>query len=109
MAGYSTDAFKDKLLRLNATQSSIQTLAQWILFHRRHCAASVQVWADEVKAAPPDRQLTYWYLCNDVLQNSKRKGDEFLAEFRKVLLPCLSLVFRYVSCASHSHLAGKHR
>jgi regulator of Ty1 transposition protein 103 len=35
-----------------------------------------------VKAA---KKLTYMYLCNDVIQNSRRKGTEFNKEFVTVL------------------------
>ena len=35
--------------------------------------------------APPGRKLTFVYLANDVLQNSKKKGSEYSKEFSEVL------------------------
>ncbi|XP_071968185.1 regulation of nuclear pre-mRNA domain-containing protein 1B isoform X3 [Engystomops pustulosus] len=42
--------------------------------------------------AKPSRKLTFLYLANDVIQNSKRKGPEFTREFEKVLLDAFSHV-----------------
>lgn len=42
---------------------------------------------------PPVKKLTYLYLGNDVIQNSKKKGPEFGTEFGKVL----AQVFKHVS------------
>ncbi len=36
-------------------------------------------------AVKGDKKLTFLYLANDVIQNSKRKGPEFSQEFRSVL------------------------
>jgi regulator of Ty1 transposition protein 103 len=43
--------------------------------------------------AKPAKKLTLLYLGNDVLQNSKKKGSEFNAEF-KLMLPS---VFKHCS------------
>ena len=36
-------------------------------------------------AARQSKKLTFMFLANDVLQNGKRKGTEFLSEFKHVL------------------------
>ena len=36
-------------------------------------------------AARQSKRLTFMYLANDVLQNGKRKGTEFLTEFKQIL------------------------
>lgn len=47
--------------------------------------AEVSHSAQPLILAPVHRKLTLFYLSNDVLQTSKRKGDEFCAEFRNLL------------------------
>uniref|UniRef100_A0A9L0TIH5 Regulation of nuclear pre-mRNA domain-containing protein n=2 Tax=Boreoeutheria TaxID=1437010 RepID=A0A9L0TIH5_HORSE len=44
--------------------------------------------------AKSNRKLTFLYLANDVIQNSKRKGPEFTREFESVLVDAFSHVAR---------------
>lgn len=39
----------------------------------------------EFKNSDTNQKVTLLYLANDILQNSKRKGNEFVTEFWKVL------------------------
>uniref|UniRef100_A0A8D2M7C0 CID domain-containing protein n=1 Tax=Zonotrichia albicollis TaxID=44394 RepID=A0A8D2M7C0_ZONAL len=45
-------------------------------------------------SAKSSRKLTFLYLANDVIQNSKRKGPEFTREFESVLVDAFSHVAR---------------
>ena len=46
----------------------------------------VRLWETEfARAASIDRQLSMLYLANDILQNSRRKGPEFVNEFYHVM------------------------
>ena len=45
----------------------------------------VRLWEVEFAAAPIDRQISMLYLANDILQNSRRKGPEFVNEFYHVM------------------------
>ncbi|KAL8193595.1 hypothetical protein R6Q57_026730 [Mikania cordata] len=45
----------------------------------------VETWARQFHSSPRDQRLAFLYLANDILQNSRRKGSEFVAEFWKVL------------------------
>ncbi|GFT17845.1 regulation of nuclear pre-mRNA domain-containing protein 1B [Nephila pilipes] len=85
MAGFTGEALGKKLLELNNSQQSIQTLSLWLIHHRKHHKTIVQVWFKELKKAKPHRKLTFMYLANDVIQNSKKKGPEFSKEFSTVL------------------------
>ncbi|PRD32060.1 UNVERIFIED_CONTAM: Rprd1b [Trichonephila clavipes] len=85
MAGFTGEALAKKLLELNSSQQSIQTLSLWLIHHRKHHKAIVQVWFKELKKVKPSRKLTLMYLANDVIQNSKKKGPEFSKEFSTVL------------------------
>lgn len=43
------------------------------------------------------RKLTFLYLANDVIQNSKRKGPEFTQDFAPVIVDAFKHVYRSVS------------
>ncbi|XP_037499997.1 regulation of nuclear pre-mRNA domain-containing protein 1B isoform X1 [Rhipicephalus sanguineus] len=85
MSGFTEAALERKLAELNNSQQSIQTLSLWLIHHRKHHKTIVHVWLRELKKAKPARKLTFMYLANDVIQNSKKKGPEFTKEFATVL------------------------
>ncbi|KAK7792284.1 hypothetical protein R5R35_013313 [Gryllus longicercus] len=85
MAGFTEGALAKKLADLNSSQQSIQTLSLWLIHHRKHHATIVRVWFKELQKAKDNRKLTFMYLANDVIQNSKKKGPEFGREFGGVL------------------------
>ncbi|CAN7992397.1 unnamed protein product [Ixodes hexagonus] len=85
MSGFTEAALERKLAELNNSQQSIQTLSLWLIHHRKHHKTIVHVWLRELKRAKPQRKLTFMYLANDVIQNSKKKGPEFTREFATVL------------------------
>ncbi|OWM70724.1 hypothetical protein CDL15_Pgr014397 [Punica granatum] len=45
----------------------------------------VETWAKQFHCAPREQRLAFLYLANDILQNSRRKGSDFVGEFWKVL------------------------
>nr|CAD7267702.1 unnamed protein product [Timema shepardi] len=85
MAGFTESALAKKLSDLNSSQQSIQTLSLWLIHHRKHHATIVKVWFKELVKAKDSRKLTFMYLANDVIQNSKKKGPEYGKEFATVL------------------------
>ncbi|KAJ2943654.1 hypothetical protein O0L34_g16766 [Tuta absoluta] len=85
MAGFTENALVRKLQELNSSQQSIQTLSLWLIHHRKHHAAVVKTWHKELLKAKDSKQLTFMYLANDVIQNSKKKGPEYGKEFGEVL------------------------
>ncbi|KAG8230346.1 hypothetical protein J437_LFUL000617 [Ladona fulva] len=85
MSGFTENALSKKLADLNSSQQSIQTLSLWLIHHRKHHAAIVKVWYRELLKAKEHRKLTFMYLANDVIQNSKKKGPEFGKEFGNIL------------------------
>ncbi|UYV76128.1 RPRD1A [Cordylochernes scorpioides] len=91
-AGFSESALEKKLDELNNSQHCIQTLSLWLIHHRKHHKIVIQVWLKELKKAPPRKKLTFVYLANDVIQNSRKKGNEYIKEFITVLPKAFSLV-----------------
>ncbi|XP_041376080.1 regulation of nuclear pre-mRNA domain-containing protein 1B-like [Gigantopelta aegis] len=85
MSSFSDANFAKKLVELNNTQQSIQTLSLWLIHHRKHSKSIVQVWQRELQKAKPAKRLIFIYLANDVIQNSKKKGPELSRDFATVL------------------------
>ncbi|XP_078335682.1 regulation of nuclear pre-mRNA domain-containing protein 1B-like isoform X1 [Crassostrea virginica] len=85
MSSFSDNNFVKKLGELNNTQQSIQTLSLWLIHHRKHSKTIVQVWLREMQKVRASHRLTFMYLANDVIQNSKKKGPEFTRDFATVL------------------------
>lgn len=52
----------------------------------------VEIWNKQFHCTPPEKQVSFLYLANDILQNSRRKGLEFVNEFWKVLPDALNNV-----------------
>ncbi|KAF4790106.1 Regulation of nuclear pre-mRNA domain-containing protein 1A [Turdus rufiventris] len=107
MSAFSEVALERKLSELSNSQQSVQTLSLWLIHHRKHSALIVSVWERELRkgerkvgnrkeSAKPNRKLTFLYLANDVIQNSKRKGPEFTKDFAPVIVEA----FKHVSSES---------
>ncbi|XP_025066788.1 regulation of nuclear pre-mRNA domain-containing protein 1A isoform X3 [Alligator sinensis] len=96
MSAFSESALERKLSELSNSQQSVQTLSLWLIHHRKHSALIVSVWERELRKAKSNRKLTFLYLANDVIQNSKRKGPEFTKDFAPVIVEA----FKHVSSES---------
>ncbi|NXT24305.1 RPR1B protein, partial [Syrrhaptes paradoxus] len=94
MSSFSESALEKKLSELSNSQQSVQTLSLWLIHHRKHAGPIVSVWHRELRKAKSSWKLTFLYLANDVIQNSKRKGPEFTREFESVLVDAFSHVAR---------------
>ncbi|KAK3873744.1 hypothetical protein Pmani_021326 [Petrolisthes manimaculis] len=81
MASFNEDSLKKKLDDLNMSQQSIQTVSLWLIHHKKHAHTVVNLWYRELITATDSRKLTFMYLANDVIQNSKKKGPEYNKEF----------------------------
>ncbi|KQJ92467.1 proline-rich protein 36 isoform X2 [Brachypodium distachyon] len=89
-AGGGGDSFTEerlsgKLAKLSSSAASIQTLSNWCIFHRKRSKRIVDTWERQFNNATTDKKVSFLYLSNDILQNSKRKGGEFVNEFWRVL------------------------
>ena len=93
MAGFSAELFSSKLSKLSDSQQSIQTLSHWVQFHKKASNASAAAWAAETLRVPPSRQLVFVYLANDIMQNSRRKGPEFIKAFGPQMVAVFPKIF----------------
>ncbi|KAL1190982.1 hypothetical protein V5N11_021911 [Cardamine amara subsp. amara] len=82
---FSEEILIDKLAKLNSTQQSIETLSQWCIVHRSEAELVVTTWEKQFHSTEMAQKVPLLYLANDILQNSKRQGNEFVQEFWKVL------------------------
>ncbi|KAK7399496.1 hypothetical protein VNO78_10680 [Psophocarpus tetragonolobus] len=82
---FSEQILGDKLSKLNSTQQCIETLSHWCIFHRSEAELVVGTWSKQFHNAEKVQRIPLLYLANDILQNSRRKGNEFVTEFWKIL------------------------
>ncbi|EDO31191.1 predicted protein [Nematostella vectensis] len=92
MAAFNPKSFLRKLQNMSSAQDSVQTLSLWIIHHKRSANDIVKVWIDQLKKCNTDRRLILFYLANDVLQNSRKKGKEFSSAFARVLREAVPLL-----------------
>jgi len=85
MAGFSESSLTQKLTELNPTAPSIQGVSLWLLHHRKHYKAIVSVWYKQLGATRKSQKLAMLYLCNDLVQNSKKKHPEIAKQFGTVM------------------------
>ncbi|KAE9601276.1 hypothetical protein Lalb_Chr13g0296091 [Lupinus albus] len=90
---FSEQILADKLSKLNNTQQCIETLSHWCIFHRSKAELVVGTWNKQFHNSEMVQRVPLLYLANDILQNSKRKGNEFVTEFWKVLPAAVKDVF----------------
>ncbi|XP_069476629.1 regulation of nuclear pre-mRNA domain-containing protein 1A isoform X3 [Ambystoma mexicanum] len=104
MSAFSEAALEKKLSELSNSQQSVQTLSLWLIHHRKHSPLIVTVWERELRKAKPSRKLTFLYLANDVIQNSKRKGPEFTKDFAPVIVDAFKHVSSETDDSCKKHL-----
>ncbi|CAN4126995.1 unnamed protein product [Withania somnifera] len=83
----------ERLSKLNSSQQSIESLSRWCITYRKKAKQIVETWDKSFRSAQREQRVSFLYLANDILQNSRRKGSEFVNEFWKVLPASLKHVF----------------
>ncbi|KAJ7976477.1 regulation of nuclear pre-mRNA domain-containing protein 1B-like [Quillaja saponaria] len=91
---YDGQILADKLSKLNNSQQSIESLSHWCISHRKKVKEIVETWDKSFNSSQKDQCVSFLYLANDILQNSRRKGSEFVNEFWKVLPAALKHVYQ---------------
>ncbi|KAL3527806.1 hypothetical protein ACH5RR_012462 [Cinchona calisaya] len=82
---FTEELLAEKLSKLNSTQQCIETLSHWCISHRSKAEQVVAVWDKQFHSSDMAHKVPLLYLANDILQNSKRSGNEFVTGFWKVL------------------------
>ncbi|SMR49254.1 unnamed protein product [Zymoseptoria tritici ST99CH_1A5] len=96
---YSDDAVRGKLDYLEPTQDSIVTVAQWIMFHRRHADRTAALWLARLQDTPSSsKRLNLIYLANEVVQQSRaRSKQDFLLAFEPLIADATALAYKGAS------------
>lgn len=68
-------------------------LSHWCIYHRKKAKQVVETWEKLFNSSQREQRVPFLYLANDILQNSRRKGSEFVHEFWKVLPAVLKDVY----------------
>ncbi|GMF56876.1 unnamed protein product [[Candida] boidinii] len=86
---FSPEKASEKLNKLTPTQASIVSTSQWFLFHYRNARPLIDIWNSKIvnPRTRSSEKLTLLYLCNELLQQSRRdkKYFEFLSYFSETL------------------------
>jgi len=69
-------------------------LSHWFIYHKKRSSQSVQLWKQEIDIAEPERKLLLLYLANDILQESRKRGNEFINEFMAVIGDAVIMTYR---------------
>ncbi|KAF7590457.1 hypothetical protein BBP40_002861 [Aspergillus hancockii] len=92
---YTDDAVKAKLSALNETQEGIVTVAQWVMFHRRHAERTAQLWLQKLRDSPAPKRLNLVYLANEVAQQSRaRRKEDFLIAFSPIIAEATAIAYK---------------
>ncbi|KAE8146681.1 RNA polymerase II-binding domain-containing protein [Aspergillus avenaceus] len=95
---YTDDAVKAKLSALNETQEGIVTVAQWVMFHRRHAERTAQLWLQKLRDSPSPKRLNLIYLANEVAQQSRaRRKQDFLLAFSPIIAEATATAYKGAS------------
>ncbi|KAJ6790597.1 regulation of nuclear pre-mRNA domain-containing protein 1B-like [Iris pallida] len=84
-SSFNNETLAEKLSKLNNSQQSIESLSSWCITHRKKAKQIVETWEKFFNSSSDEKKVSSLYLANDILQNSRRKGSEFVNEFWKVL------------------------
>ncbi|KAI1371510.1 DUF618 domain-containing protein [Hypoxylon crocopeplum] len=92
---YTDDAVLAKLSGLSETSDSIVSVAQWIMFHRRHADRTVQLWLQRLKDSPSNKRLNLIYLANEVTQQTKaRHREDFVVAFSPIVAEAVATAYK---------------
>ena len=75
---------------------TVPALTHWVIFHKRHCNAIVDVWYRALVEAPPERKLSFVYLANDIVQTSRKSSPEFERAFEPVVADACAHIVKEV-------------
>ncbi|KAI1391311.1 DUF618 domain-containing protein [Hypoxylon trugodes] len=92
---YNDDAVLAKLSALSEAADSIVTVAQWIMFHRRHADRTVQLWFQRLKDSTSHKRLNLIYLANEVAQQTKaRHKEDFVVAFSPIIAEAVATAYK---------------
>lgn len=92
---FSDSHFEKKLVNLKDTQESIQNLSAWCLSHKSDFHQIIKCWLKVIKKRKSELYLPLFYLANDIVQHSKKKGNHEIVSAWEPALKEATPVVRY--------------
>ncbi|XP_058724384.1 uncharacterized protein LOC131595885 [Vicia villosa] len=83
----------EKLRKLNNSQQSIEYVSRLCVSHRNRAKYIFETWNKLFSSSQKDQRVPFLNLANDIIQTSKRKGNEFVNEFWNVLPSALKRAY----------------
>ncbi|XP_045128635.1 uncharacterized protein LOC123514669 [Portunus trituberculatus] len=73
-------SLEKRLSVVRETSEDIQSLSRWCLQHKNHHHSIIHAWSRAVRKSKVPHRLTLFYVCNDIVQNSRRKKIQDLVQ-----------------------------
>ena len=80
---FEEDKFMKNLVNLKDTQESIQGFSGWCIRNRKAAYKMARCWIKVIKKVRVEQKLVLFYLVNDIVQHSAKRGyNELIEKFR---------------------------
>ena len=85
LSGMMKRKLLQKMSELDSSMEKITGLSKMMGLNYHKAPAAVNLWMEKFQSASPHRHLTFVYVANDVLQNTRRMGKGYIEAFSSVL------------------------
>ena len=85
LSGMMKRKLSEKLSALDASMEKITGLSKMMALNYHKSQAAVALWWEKFQKSSPHRYLTFVYVANDIMQNTKRTGTSFIEAFCAVM------------------------
>uniref|UniRef100_A0A146KSZ8 Regulation of nuclear pre-mRNA domain-containing protein 2 n=1 Tax=Lygus hesperus TaxID=30085 RepID=A0A146KSZ8_LYGHE len=92
MSKFSEHDFEQKLFKLKDSHDSIASLSTWCLSNVDNHSKVVATWLGALKKVKMDHRVLLFYLANDIIQYSKKKGLPYVGTFAPALQKATTMV-----------------
>ena len=83
MTSLPTSLISEKFLTCTNSQTGIETVSKWVIFHRDSAETIVNVWTSQCKRIPRNKILIFFNIANDVIQNDRKDAPVYRGFFFK--------------------------
>ncbi|BET02937.1 DUF618 [Nesidiocoris tenuis] len=92
MSKFNEQDFEHKLFKLKDSHDSIASLSNWCLARVDNHNKIVATWLGTLKKVKIEHRILLFYLANDIIQYSKKKGLAFVGTFAPALQKATTMV-----------------
>ena len=91
LSGMMKRKLTEKMNSLDASLEKITSLSKMMGLNYHKSQAAVNLWWESFQSTNPKRYLTFIYVANDIMQNTRKMGTDYVDAFLKVLSEALCL------------------